>query len=451
MSQDIKIRKGLNIRMKGKAEQLYASAAQADVYAVKPTDFAGITPKLLVKEGDKVLAGTPLFYSKDHADLVFCAPVSGEVAAIVRGEKRKLLEVRILADREIRYEDFGTADPGQLSAEELRGRLLKSGAWALIRQRPYAVVADPASVPRDIFISCFDSAPLGVDQDFVVHGQEKEFQTGVNALARLTAGKVHLGLDAGNTSASPFANTSNVVIHHFRGPHPAGNVGVQIHHVAPINKGDVVWTLTPQDVIIIGRLFLEGRLNLQRNIAVAGSSVAKPRYAKVIAGTNLKPLLEGQLAEGEKVRVISGNVLTGVKTTEDGFLGYYDQQVTVIPEGDEPEFFGWIVPGFNKFSMSRSVLSWLAPKKEYVLDTGMHGEERAFVMTGQYEKVFPFDIYPVQLLKSILVEDIDAMEQLGIYEVAEEDFALCEVVCTSKIPVQSIVRQGLDLVRKEMS
>lgn len=449
MSADIKIKRGLNIRMKGKAEQLYAQVAQADVFAVKPTDFVGITPKLLVKEGQEVLAGTPLFFSKDNPDLVVASPVSGEVTEVVRGEKRKILEIRILADKEQRHVAFGSADPSQLSAEEIKASLLKSGAWALIQMRPYAVVANPNDQARDIFVSCIDTNPLGLDLDFVVRGQEKEFQTGLAALSKLTTGKVHLGVDAEAVS-SAFTGSAKVAVHKVAGPHPAGNVGVQIHHIAPINKGEVVWTLSVQDVVVIGRLFLEGKLNLTRTVALAGSEMQKPRYVHALAGSQIKPLVDGQLSGG-KVRLISGTVLTGKKVTEEGFLGYMDQQVLAIPENEEPEFFGWIAPGLDKFSMSRSVWSWLAPKKEMVIDTAMHGEERPFVMTGQYEQVFPFDIYPVQLLKSMLVEDIDAMEQLGIYEVAEEDFALCEVVCTSKIPVQSIVRQGLDLVRKEMS
>lgn len=450
MSADIKIKRGLNIRMKGKAEQLYAQVAQADVYAVKPTDFVGITPKLLVKEGQEVLAGTPLFFSKDNPDLVISSPVSGEVTEVVRGAKRKILEIRILADKEQRHVAFGSAEPTSMSAEEIKALLLKSGAWALVQMRPYAVVANPNDEARDIFVSCVDTNPLGLDLDFVVRGQEKEFQTGIAALSKLTKGKVHLGVDAFNASAGAFSGSANVVTHKVSGPHPAGNVGVQIHHVAPINKGEVVWTLSVQDVVVIGRLFTEGKLNLTRTIALAGSEMQKPRYVHAIAGSQIKPLLEGQLAGGN-IRLVSGTVLTGKKVTEEGFLGYMDQQVVALPENEEPEFFGWIVPGLDKFSMSRSVWSWLAPKKEMVIDTAMHGEERPFVMTGQYEQVFPFDIYPVQLLKSMLVEDIDAMEQLGIYEVSEEDFALCEVVCTSKIPVQSIVRKGLDLVRKEMS
>lgn len=449
MSDLIKIKRGVDIKLVGQAEQLYANTEQPETFAIKPTNFVGIRTKLSVKEGDEVKAGTPILYNKDREAVKFCSPVSGEIAEIVRGDKRKLLEIRILADKEIRYEDFGTADPKTLDRDAVTEKLLASGCWPFIKQRPYNVVANPERAPKAIFISCFDTAPLAPDNDFVVHGQESEFQTGIDALARLTDGKIHLGVDGRTNPSTVFTNCKGVELHRFKGPHPAGNVGVHIHHIDPVNKGDVVWTISPQEVIIIGRLFLSGKFDAQINVATTGSEVSKPRYYKTIIGASVKNILAGNVSDN-KNRYISGNVLTGEQIKPEGYLGFYDRQVTVIPEGDQDQFFGWITPNLDKFSISHAMFGWLQPNKKYRLDTAMNGEERAFVVTGEYEKVFPFDIYPVQLLKSIMINDIEAMENLGIYEVAEEDFALCEVVCTSKIPVQQTVREGLDLMLKEL-
>jgi len=449
MPDIIKIKRGVDIKLKGKAEQIYANSDLPETFALKPTDFKSIRAKLSVKEGDEVKAGSPLFYSKDRDAIKFTSPVSGEVVEIVRGAKRKLLEIKVLADKEIKYEDFGAADPKSLKREEVVKKLLASGCWPLIKQRPYDIVANPERTPKAIFVSCFDTAPLAADADFVVHGLDNEFQTGIDALANLTDGKIHLGVD-GRTNPSPvFMNCKGVSIHRFSGPHPAGNVGVQIHNIDPINKGDVVWTVHYQDIITIGRLFLEGKFKAERNIALTGSEVEKPRYYKTLIGANVKNLIEGNISNGN-LRFISGNVLTGTQIKSDGYLGFYSHQLTIIPEGDKERFFGWITPNLDNFSISRTLFSWMLPNKTYKLDTNMNGEERAFVVTGEYEKVFPFDIYPVQLIKSIMVKDIEAMENLGIYEVAEEDFALCEVVCTSKIPVQETVREGLDLMLKEL-
>lgn len=449
MSETIKIKRGIDIKLQGKAEQIYTNAEMPETFALKPTDFPGVKIKLSVKEGDEVKAGSPLLFSREREEIKFCSPVSGEVVEIVRGEKRKLLEIRILADREVRYEDFGATDPKNADRKTVIQKLLASGCWPLIKQRPYNIIANPERTPKAIFISCFDTAPLAADVDFVVHGMEKEFQAGIDALSHLTEGKIHLGLDGSNNPSAVFTNCKGVELHRFKGPHPAGNVGVQIHKVDPINKGETVWTLRPQDVIIIGRLFLEGKFDARINIAVAGSEILKPAYQKTIIGACVKNFLKDNVSNGNN-RYISGNVLTGTKIKPEGYLGFYDREVTAIPEGDEDEFLGWLMPGLSKFSMSRTMFSWLMPNKKYRLDSGMHGEERAFVVTGEYEKVFPFDIYPVQLLKSIMVRDIEAMENLGIYEVAEEDMALCEVICTSKIPVQEVLREGLDLMLKEL-
>lgn len=448
MSEVIKIKKGVDIKLVGEAEKIFASAESPKTYALKPGDFPGLRLKLKVKEGDEVLAGDPVMFDKDRSEILFASPVSGEVVEVLRGEKRRILEVRILADSETRFQDFGAGDPSSMSREDVKAKILNAGAWPLVRQRPYNIVANPNRVPRDIFVSCFDTAPLAGDADFVVHGQEEEFKLGIQALQQLTDGKVHLGLD-GSTNPSNAFKVEGTVIHRFKGPHPAGNVGVQIHHVAPINKGETLWTVNYQDVIILGRLFKSGQFNAQRSIALTGAQVEKPRYHKVMIGANLKNLFEGNIKEGSS-RYISGNVLTGTQVSSEGYLSYYDSQVTVIPEGGEDAFFGWLAPNLDKFSISRALYNWVMPNKKLNLDANMNGEPRAFVVTGEYEKVFPFDIYPVQLLKSIMIKDIEAMENLGIYEVAEEDMALCEVVCTSKTDVQKTLREGLDLMLNEL-
>ena len=448
MANVIKLRKGFDIKLVGEAERVMVNAPHAETVAVKPTDFIGVVPRMLVEAGTEVKAGSPLFHDKSDENLVFTSPVSGEVVEIRRGAKRKLLEVVILADREIEYIDFGKADPGTLTRGDLIDKMMKSGVWPVLRQRPYKVIADPHDEPKAIFISAFDSAPLAPDMDYIIHGQSRDFQTGIDVLKKLTPGKVHLNTRNNAPVSDIFTNTRGVQINKFEGPHPAGCVGVQIHHIDPIGKNEIVWVVNPQDVLVIGRLFNEGRYNASRIIALAGSEVKSPKYYKTIAGTSIKPIVADNVNPGNN-RYISGNVLNGSKISNEGYLGFYDNMVTVIPEGDEPEFLGWIAPGLNKISISRTFFTWLTPNKKYKLDTNLHGEERAFVMTGEYEKVLPMDIYPLQLLKSIMVGDIEAMENLGIYEVDEEDLALCEFICTSKMPVQKIIRQGLDLTRAE--
>lgn len=449
MSKIIKLRSGLNIKLKGKADEVIEEAQAARTYAVKPTDFPGLTPKLMVKVGHEVKAGSPLFFDKYKPDVMFTSPVGGKVVAINRGERRRILEVVVEADGSNAFEEFKKADPKSLSREEVKEELLKSGVWPSIIQRPYGVVANSADTPMAIFISCFDSAPLAPNYELIVSGQEKEFQAGIDALAQLTDGKVHLGLPASRAN-KPFVSTKNVETTQFEGKHPVGNVGIQIHHVSPINKGERVWTVNVQDVITIGRLFLTGKYDARKVVAVTGSEVKAPRYYRTISGANLSTLLDGKTNGEVKERYISGNVLTGTKVEKDNFLGYYHSQMTVIPEGDEHEFFGWALPGINKFSASKAFLSSLLPKKEYTMTANINGGERAFVLSEQYEKFLPMDVLPVFLLKSIIVNDIDKMEQLGIYEVIEEDLALCEYACTSKIEVQSILRQGINVMIKEL-
>lgn len=450
MSKVIKIKKGLNISMLGTAEKIMKKADQAEYYAVKPTDFKGIRPKLLVKVGDKVKAGTPLFYDKFQTETQFTSPVSGEVTAINRGERRVILEVVVKADSVIEYENFNVSDPKNLTKEEIITVLQKSGLWPTIRQRPYSTIANPNDSPKAIFISAFDSAPLAPDMDYVAKEYTDYFQQGIDIISKLTKGTIHLNINADYPASETYTNAKGVQINKFTGPHPSGNVGVQINKIDPINKGDIIWYTYPQEIISIGRLFKTGTYDATKIIALTGSEIKNPIYYKIINGASIKNLVDGNVTEGEN-RYISGNALTGSKISKDGFIGYYDNQATVIPEGKYHEFFGWATPGFKKYSASRTLLSWLIPGKKYRLNTNFHGGNRAYVMSHEYNKVFPMDIYPVQLIKAIMVDDIDKMEQLGIYEVDEEDFALCEYVCTSKTEVQTIIRTGLDLMRKEMS
>ncbi len=452
MGKTINIRRGYDIKLKGAAEKTVSSVPLSDVIAVKPPDFQNIVPKMLLEPGDEVLAGQALFFDKNRPELRFPSPVSGEVAEVVRGEKRRIMEVRILPDKSgARYVEYPKGNPEGYSRETIIERLLDSGCWNYIRQRPYSLIANPEDVPKGIFVSCFDSAPLAPDLGFIAESERGNFMAGLDALKVLSHGRLHLGLRAGAReplTESDFPNFPAENIHQFKGPHPAGNVGIQIHHISPIQKGEIVWYVHPQDVVIIGRLFLEGRYRAERLVALTGSCVDKPQYLRMVSGQNLSTVFSWGI-HADNCRVIQGNVLTGRTTHENDFLSFYENQITAIPEGNKPEFLGWLLPGFNKLSLSRTYFSWLFPKRSYELDTNMHGEERAFVMTGQYDKVLPMDILPVVLLKAILASDLERMEALGIYEISEEDFALCEFVCTSKIPVQKIVAKGLQMMREE--
>jgi Na+-transporting NADH:ubiquinone oxidoreductase subunit A len=450
MSKDIKLKKGLNINLSGEADKVYANVAPSNLYVVKPTDFHGLTPKLVVKEGDKVMSGSTLFFDKYNEAVKFSSPVSGTVTSIVRGAKRRIMEVVITSDSEINYRVFDKVNSDDLSRKQIVDYMLESGVWPFIRQKPYDIIANQNDTPKAIVISSFNTEPLSADNDFVLHGLEKEFQSGIQILKKLTDGKVHLNVDSNTNPSKVFTDTQGVEINKFSGPHPSGNVGVQIHHIDPINKGDVVWYLYPQDVLAISRLFAEGKYDVSRIVALTGSQVMKPRYYRIIAGASITNMIEDNVKAGDS-RFISGSALTGNQISSEGAIGFYDTQVTVIPEGNYQEFLGWLAPGLNKFSMSKAYFSWLSPSKKYDLDTNYHGEERAYVVTGQYEQVLPMDIYPMQLIKACLIEDIEAMENLGIYEVSPEDLALCEFVCTSKMEVQSIIRKGLDLIKKECS
>ena len=445
----VKIKKGLDIRIKGQAPKRFGGLLKSDLFAVKPTDFPGLVPKLTVKVEDQVQSGSPLFFDKNRPEVKFTSPVSGKVFSVNRGERRKILEVVVEPDGQNRAVSFKKAAPVSLDKGEIIENLLNSGLWPLIRQRPYNVIAHPEDTPKAIFISGFDSSPLAPDYNFILKDFASSFQSGIDALTKLTDGKVHIGVRSGTLESSVFSKINGIDITEYSGPHPAGNVGIQIYNIDPINKGEKVWVVNPQDVLTIGRLFDEGRLNSEKIIALVGSEVKEPWYFKTSMGASIKNLVAGRVPKKE-LRFISGNVLTGTAISREGYLGFYDSLVSVIPEGNVHEFLGWGLPRLNKFSASRAYFSWMMPKKKFVIDTNLHGGARAFVMTGEYEKVLPMDIYPVQLLKAILVEDIDLMENLGIYEVAEEDMALCEFVCTSKTEVQSILRDGFDLMIKEL-
>ena len=448
MSEVIKIKKGLDIPLMGKADAVYVKAGLPGLFAIKPADFHGLTPKMELKPGAQVKAGTSLFHDKNRPEVKFVSPVSGELKSVIRGERRRILEVVIESDGKDEKEDFGMADPSKISREKVIEKMLEAGVWPFIRQRPYDIVANPADTPKAFFVSGFDTAPLAPDYDFILTGLEKEFQAGVEVLRKLSNDNVHIGIDS-KSGSKIYKSLSGVKLHEFNGPHPAGNVGIQLHHVLPVCKGEIVWVANPQDIVTIGRLFTEGVFDASRTVVVAGSEVKKKGYYKTMIGASVAPLVKGNTT-GEKARYISGNVLTGTTISAEGYLGFYDSQITVIPEGDYFEFMGWALPGFGKYSVSRLFFSWLSPKKEYRLDTNLHGGKRAFVVSGQYEKVLPMDVLPEFLFKAIITEDIDKMEQLGIYEIVEEDIALCEFVDTSKIELQKIVREGIDLMIKEV-
>ena len=448
MSKSVRLSRGLNINLLGDADKVDASVKNHEIYALKPTDFHGLTPKLTVKVGDSVLAGSIIFFDKYNEKIKFCSPVSGTIQDIVRGDKRRILEVIIKSNSEVKYVSHSPANPKDLSREQIIDHMLEKGVWPFIRQKPYDIIANPSDMPKSIFISAFKSGPLAIDNDFALYGMDELFQKGLDIISKLTNGKTHLNLDGNTNSSKVFSDAKGVELNSFSGPHPAGNVGIQIHHLDPINKGDIVWYLEPQDIIVIARLFTEGKYDVSRIISLCGSEVSKPRYYRTISGSCVANLISDNVKR-ENNRIICGDVLSGIKIDKNGYLGFYDTQITVIKEGNEQEFLGWALPGINKFSMSKSYFSWLFPTRKYNIDTNMRGEERAYVVTGQYEKVLPMDMFPQQLVKAIMIEDIDLMEKLGIYEVGPEDFALCEFVCTSKIEVQSLIRHGLDILRKE--
>ena len=441
MSKLIKLRKGLDVNLKGKAALETVSVKCPGEYALVPDDFTGMKPKVVVNEGDNVLAGDALFVDKKHPEVKFVSPVSGTVTLVERGDRRKLLSVRVKSDGKQQSREFDVKG-------DIKAVLMESGMFAFFCQRPYDVVANPEDKPKAIFVSAFNSMPLSQDFSYVVKGQEEEFKAGIKALSAIA--KVNLGISVAQSKT--FLNdVPNCEVTVFDGPAPAGNVGVQINHVDPINKGEVVWTIAAEEVIFVGRLMKTGSVDLTRTIAVAGSEVKKPAYATIKVGQKLDTLLQGQISDEASLRIINGNVMTGIKTSKDGYLAAHATEVNVIPEGDHAdEFMGWIMPRFNTFSTHRSYLSWLfGKKKEYVFDARVKGGERHMIMSGEYDKVFPMDIFAGYLIKAIITGDIDRQEALGIYEVAPEDFAIAEFVDSSKLELQRIVREGLDILRKE--
>ena len=453
MIETIRIKKGFDINLKGKAVKKIEEISPPETYALKPTDFIGIKrPKLLVKEGDTVQAGTPILFCKLNEKIKYVSPVSGEIAEIVRGEKRKLLEIRILADNDIKYASarkFSPSEINSLSKGEVADILCDLGVWPNIIQRPYGIIANPEDEPRDIFVSGFDSSPLAPDYDFIYQGQEQYIQTGIDILNKFISGQLHLTVDANSEFSKVFSQLKNINLHKISGPHPAGNVGIQIHHIKPINKGEKVWTTTPFGLAQIGKLFIEGQYESERIIALTGPEVKNSQYYKIRTGTGVKKILENNLLS-DNIRIISGNTLTGDRIAMKGYLGFYHNQITVVEEGNHPVLFGWFKPTVKELSFHRALglLSFLNPKKtEYNLSTNTRGDKRAFVMSGVLEKVLPMDIYPTHLFKAILTEDYDDMEALGIYEVIEEDVALCEFVDVSKHNIQQIVRDGLELLQ----
>lgn len=448
MGKTIKLKKGFDINIIGKPQKKVDNNFSSKTYAIKPSDFRYIAPipKLTVKEGDEVKAGDPIFYDKGNPDIMFCAPVSGEIVEVKRGQKRAIAEIVILADKENQYKQLDKVDLNMIDREDLVKHLLGSGCWPMLTQRPYGVLADPTETPKAIFVSAFDSAPLANDLNFSVAGQQDYLQAGIDALNILSGSTVYLGLTAGQ-SANELTHLKNVETNNFDGPHPAGLVGVQIHHTQPINKGDIVWTVKLMDVVAIGRVIRDGQFNTERLFALGGPSVKNPQYYKGFIGANVEQMLKDNI-KSDNNRVISGNVLTGQQIAPNGHMHFFQNQVTVLEEGDKHELFGWLIPNYPRPSISKTFFGNLfgGSKKEFNVNTNTHGEHRALVVSGEYEKVLPMDVFPMQLVKSILYGDLDLMEGLGIYEIIEEDLALCEFVCTSKTEVQKIVKDGIDLM-----
>ena len=447
MANVIKLHKGLDITLQGKAEEKKIQLKSNGKFAIVPDDFEGVTPKVVVKEGDKVLAGDALFVNKQYPDVKFASPVSGIVREVVRGERRKVLCVKVEADAQQEFIDFGKKDVSQMTSEQVVNALLEAGLFGYINQLPYAVSTNPSVQPKAIFVSALRDKPLAADFEYEVKGQEQDFQAGLTALSKIA--KTYLGVGVG----SALENMKDVEVNIFDGKCPAGNVGVQVNHLDPVNKGEVVWTIgDPTVVLFIGRLFNTGKVNLCRTIALCGSEIKTPAYVDMLVGEELSTLLSNSYDAGKSVRIINGNVLTGKPTTKDGFLGAHTSEITVIPEGnDADEMLGWIMPRFKQFSVNRSYFSWLCGKKQYAPDARVKGGERHMIMSGEYDKVLPMDIYGEYLIKAIIAGDIDRQEALGIYEISPEDFALAEFVDSSKLELQRIVREGLNILRKENS
>lgn len=452
MPNVIKLRKGLDINLCGKAEEKLIQLKSKGQYALMPDDFEGVTPKVVVKEGDKVKAGDALFINKLYPEVKFASPVSGTVREVVRGERRKVLCVKVDADAQQERVDFGKKDVVKMDGRQVIDALLEAGIFGYINQLPYAVSTNPSVQPKAIFVSALRDKPLAGDFQFEVKGQEADFVTGIMALSKIATTHVGLGIQADfQTEIRQMGIEQYAQLHIFDGPCPAGNVGVQVNNVDPVNKGEVVWTIgDPTVVLFIGRLFNTGHVDLTRRVALCGSEVKSPAYVDMLVGEELSTLLSNSYDNDHHVRIINGNVLTGRPTTKEGYLGAHTSEITVIPEGDNAdELLGWILPRFKQFSVNRSYFSWLMGKKKYALDARIKGGERHIIMSGEYDRVLPMDIYGEYLIKAIITGDIDRQEALGIYEVSPEDFALAEFVDSSKLELQRIVREGLNILRKE--
>ena len=452
MANVIKLRKGLDIKLQGKAEEKTLHLKSNGKFALVPDDFVGVTPKVVVKEGDKVKAGDALFVNKLYPEVKFASPVSGKVTAVERGERRKVLCVKVEADKEQQFTDFGRKDVSTLNGQQVVDALLEAGIFGYIDQLPYAVSTNPSVMPKAIFVSALRDKPLACDFEYEVKGQEQDFVTGIQALSKIAKTHVGMGIQPDFRAAIQQMGIDQFAeVNIFDGKCPAGNVGVQVNHVDPVNKGEVVWTIgDPTVVLFIGRLFNTGKVDLHRLVALCGSEVQKPMYVDMLVGEELSTLVSNSYDASHSVRIINGNVLTGTPTTKDGYLGAHASEITIIPEGnDADEMLGWILPRFKQFSVNRSYFSWLCGKKEYALDARVKGGERHMIMSGEYDRVLPMDIYGEYLVKAIIAGDIDRQEALGIYEVSPEDFALAEFVDSSKLELQRIVREGLDILRKE--
>uniref|UniRef100_UPI0040388421 Na(+)-translocating NADH-quinone reductase subunit A n=1 Tax=Segatella hominis TaxID=2518605 RepID=UPI0040388421 len=449
MANVIKLRKGLDINLKGKASKDVAlQVSETDEYALVPEAFVGVTPKVVVREGDHVSAGDALFVNKACPEVKFASPVSGVVTAIERGDRRKVLCIKVKADAEQTSTDFGKKIVDVMDGDAVKQALLEAGLFGYINQLPYAVSTTPDTTPKAIFVSTLRDMPLAADFEVELLGNEQAFKTGLTALSKIA--KTYLGAGVNQPNVALMAS-KEVELNIFDGPCPAGNVGVQVNHIDPVNKGEVVWTVDPAAVIFFGRLFLTGKVDLSKRVAVAGSEIKTPGYAEVLVGTPLSAFVVDQLKTTEHVRVINGNPLTGTQASLASYVGGHTSEITAIPEGDDKdEMLGWILPRTDQFSTSRSYFSWLfGKKKEYALDARVKGGERHMIMSGEYDSVLPMDIYGEYLIKAIITGDIDKQEQLGIYEVSPEDFAVAEFVDSSKLELQKIVRDGLNTLRKE--
>lgn len=450
MIKEIRLRKGLDLKLAGEATPQTENLKRSSIYGIRPTDFIGLKPKLIVKEGDKIKAGDALFINKLSPSVKYVSPVSGTIVKIERGERRKLLSIQIASDEKDNYRQFETIDLEKANKDSILELLCESGIFGFIRQRPFDIVADPQKTPKAIFISAFNKMPLAADFTYVIQGQEEDFQTGLTALSKLS--KVHLGISK-KQSCSCLTQLKDVETTIFNGPNPAGNVSVHINHISPINKGEIVWTVAPDIVITIGRLIRKGIVDFNRIIAVAGSMIKDPHYVSTIIGAPITDIIGSQLKQTNHIRIINGNPLVGQQCNLNDFVGANSTEITVIPEGDNVnETLGWIMPRFNQFSNNRSYFSWLFPKsRTYDLDARIKGGKRHMIMSGEYDRVFPMDIYAGYLIKAIITRDIDKMEALGIYEISPEDFAVAEFIDSSKLELQRIVREGLDILRKEMA